>query len=199
MKNLLLCLPLFLSVVALASDKPKNDYTQEQLRPFLEAKTWTVFSLDPELIVDGKPLEDPFGAPVPGSKEQEVAPAPPKPKLPPDQVFHDYAILGRHALSVTPEMKLIIQDLDRAGQLWGGGVPACYWPRHGIRVVEGGRVHDLQICYQCVTALLFVGTEQVGVIHFAGDGLKSPQAPNPNALNAILKKAGIKLPPSPGQ
>jgi len=196
MKSPLRGMPLFLSVAALAADKPRIGYTQEQLRPFLEAKTWTVFSLDPELLVEGERQPDPFGAeaPVPGSKEPDPAPVKPKTKLPPDQVFHDYAILGEHTLPVTPEMKLIIQDLDRAGQLWneGVGVPACYWPRHGIRVVEGGSVYDLQICYQCITANLYVGKERVGGFHFLDRG---PQAPNPNALNAILKKAGVKLSP----
>ncbi|MES2594392.1 MAG: hypothetical protein V4662_03600 [Verrucomicrobiota bacterium] len=194
MKNLLRCL-LALSVGVLAADKPRLGHTPEQLRPFLEAKTWTVISLDPMEVIEGRqlPFDDPFGSPPPGSKEVEAAPASPKPKLKPDQIFHDYPILGKHTLPVTPEMRLIIQDLDRAGRLSGGdGMPACYFPRHGIRVVDGGRVYDLQICYQCSIANLYVGNERAGGFHFHD---KSPQAPNPNALNAILKKAGVKMSP----
>lgn len=195
MKSLLCCLPIFLAGVSLASDKLKNDYTLEQLRPFLEAKTWTVFSLDPDPWVEG--TNDPFAAPAPGSNEPATPPVEPKRKVSPDKEFHDYPILGQHILPVTPEMKLIIEDLDRAGQLWSGGVAACYFPRHGIRVVEGKHVYDLQVCYECFTAILIADSVRVGAIYFAGPGINSPQAPNPNALNALLKKAGVKLPPPP--
>ena len=180
-----------------AEDKPKNDYTQAQIRPFLEAKVWTVLSLDPDPWIEG--TNDPFStpAPPPGSKEPPPPTIEPKRKVTPDKEFHDYPILGQHTLTVTPEVRLIITDLDRAGQSWFGGVAGCYMPRHGIRVIEGGKNYDLQICYECFTAILFVDSKQVGAIYFASAANHTSTAPNANALNAIFRKAGVKLPPPP--
>ncbi len=187
----------FCSAHSFSADGPKLEYTEEHIRPYLEATTWTVFSLDPDPWVEN--TADPFAvAPAP-TDHSKPAPSTPEPKrkTTPAKEFHDYPILGQHTLSVTPEMRLIITDLDRAGRAWTGGVAACFMPRHGLRVIRDGKTHDLQICYECFTAILYENSEIVGHLFFASPPTLTPNAPNPNALNAIFRKYGVKLPPPP--
>ncbi len=192
-----LLLILALSRLALPEPPPhrSNEYSPAQLKPYLEATTWVVLSLEPDpwsIRRQGDPFIVP--APAPGSKEPPPPPSPPKkelPPLPPEKDFHDYEILGQVRVTVTPGLKGVITGLDHGGQQWEGAVAGCFSPRHGLRVVKEGVTYDLLICYECMSVALYEGGKEAGQIYMAGPG-----APKPTVLNAILDKAAVKRIPA---
>ncbi|MCB1211418.1 MAG: hypothetical protein KDK97_18980 [Verrucomicrobiales bacterium] len=157
----------------------------------MEAKEWILFSLEP-IAVTVAEGGDPFADPPKGTVKKEEPP--PKPPLDPDQIFHDYPILGQTKVVVTPELKTVITTLDEAGRHWGGAVAMCFNPRHGIRVIKGGKTYDLVICYECMAADLYADEKWIGSIFFATEaGL----LPRPAYLNGALMRAKVKLPDPP--
>lgn len=175
--------------------KPKNDYTQDQLRPYLSVMEWILYSLDPTPWAED--ANDPFGSPAPTAPEESkkllsAPPFKPKRKVSPDQEFHEYPILGQLHLRENEKLKYVIHALNTAGQNWMGGVASCFSPRHGIRVTYQGKVHDLVICYECSAASLYVDGKHAGFIKF----LTTPQfQATPYPLDGLLRKAGIKSVP----
>ncbi|WP_050029050.1 hypothetical protein [Verrucomicrobium sp. BvORR034] len=156
--------------------RPELSYKSEQLLPFYKATEWTLFSLSPKLVFADSP-SDP------------VVSAPNVPEL-----FYDHPILGKVATPITSDIKAIVADLDKSGKHWSGAVYACFSPRHGIRAVENGKVHDLLICYECASAEIYENSVQVGTIYLSSDHYDRNQN---ERFNAILIRAGIPtaLPP----
>lgn len=177
----------------------KNHYRASDLEPFLKATEWTIFSLSPGTLEEEEAeaaiIEPavPPGETKPRVREKEKI-AEPKPKPPPDHVFHDHRILGQTKVTVTPELKTVITTLDEAGRHWNGAVAACFFPRHGIRVTVDGETCDLLICYECMGAEIFRGEKSVGEIAFATDLRLMPR---PAFLNGALVRAKVRLPPPP--
>lgn len=177
--------------------KPKNDYSPDQLQPYLSVEKWTLYSLDP--MPWAEDANDPFSAPAPTDPEEikkqpSKPPAEPKRKVSPDQEFHQYPILGQFDLQENEKLRYVIHALNTAGQNWSGAVAGCFSPRHGIRVMWKGKKHDLVICYQCSSADLYVDDASVGSIKF----LTTTQfEATPYPLDGILRKAGIKRAPAP--
>ncbi|WP_346334119.1 hypothetical protein [Prosthecobacter sp. SYSU 5D2] len=177
----------------------KNAYKTEYLRPYLEAEEWILYSLDPYPWRRNEG-EDLFNKPppLPGSEEAQKTksntepPGEPKRKVPPDQEFHNFPILGKLVMQENEKLRYVIQALDTAGQNWMGAVAGCFSPRHGIRVMREGTIHDLVICYQCSSAVLYVNGKHVGGIYFA---TTLELDPSPDVLDGILRKAGIKRTP----
>jgi hypothetical protein len=172
----------------------KNHYRASDLAPFNNATEWNIFSLDP---MPWEEMPDPFGSPAPKSGESDKKspePKEPKRKVSPEQEFHGYPILGQTKVALTDQLKTVISTIDESGRHWTGGVAACFNPRHGIRVIKNGESHDLLICYECFSAILFRGSKQTGVIHFATDPRLTPR---PAYLNGALIRANVKMPPPP--
>lgn len=166
----------------------KNHYRANDLAPFSNAAEWIIFSLDPMPLEENS---DPFAAPIPTGDELAKKP---KRKVPPEQEFHGYLILGQTKVAVTDQLKTVISTIDESGRHWTGGVAACFIPRHGIRVTKNGESHDLLICYECLSAILFRGSKQTGIIHFSTDPRLIPR---PAYLNGALIRAKVKMPPPP--
>lgn len=193
----LLCLLFISSAAAWGLDKPipqENGYKSSDLAPFLQAAEWTIFSLDP--LPPGRG-DNPFAelAPAPGEKPKPAPKSVPVPKPAPEQLFHNYLILGQTTAAVTPNLKTVITTLDEAGRLWTGAVAGCFNPRHGIRVTtKDSTVLDIIICYECSRALLYRGDKHIGTLHFV---VEPQHAPRPAFLNGALLRAKAKMPPSP--
>ena len=163
--------------------KAANGYKSEQLLPYLQATEWTLYSLypDPWNIQDSG---DPFAEPAGVSK----SPADAKKLTAPKEVFHDHAVLGQLQLKENEKLRYAVTALDASGKNWQNGVAACFWPRHGIRIVHEGKRHDLLICYECSRALLFIEDKSVGIIHMNPE----PQfQATPYSLDGLLNKAKI--------
>ena len=171
----------------------KNHYRADDLALFSSAAEWTIYSLDPW---PWEEVDDPFGTPAPANGEpaKTAAPEKPKRKVPPEQEFHGYPILGQTKVAVTDTLKTVISTMDESGRHWDGGVPACFSPRHGIRVIKNGETYDLLICYECLSAKIFRGSESIGTVYF---DQRPGMAPRPAFLNGALIRAKVKMPPPP--
>ena len=77
-----------------------------------------------------------------------------------DGLFHRYPVLGQ--IEVTDAR----QRAELAGSLRAAMIRkdttrlACFWPRHGIRTVERGRVIDYLICFECGNAIAYEGKRE---------------------------------------
>ena len=168
----------------------KNHYKAADLLAFTKATEWTIFSLDP---MPQDLEEDPFATPAPADgKAAEIKP--PKKKVPPEHGFHGFPVLGQTKVTVSDELKSVISTIDEAARHWTGSVAACFRPRHAIRVVSDGIVHDLVICFECMSADLYRANKKVGSIDFVTD---ARWLPRPALLNSALIRAKVKMPPPP--
>ena len=62
--------------------------------------------------------------------------------------FHDIPVLGKVEIKDAAKRKEIIDALN-VSKAEGRGVAKCFYPRHGVRLVEGGREVDHLICFEC--------------------------------------------------
>ncbi len=168
----------------------KNHYRAADLLPFSKATEWTILSLDPMPWDIG---DDPFATPAP-SDGKPVEVKPPKKKVPPEQEFHGFPILGQAKVTVTEDLRTVISTLDEAGRHWTQAVAACFSPRHGIRVTSEGVIYDLVICYECMSADIYRADKKIGAIYFVTD---ARWLPRPAFLNGALIRAKVKMPPPP--
>jgi hypothetical protein len=186
----LICtLALAFFACASAGERESQDYTKEQLQPYLEAQSWTFYSLDPmpwAMASQLDPFAVPAGEPVPPK-------LPEKPKPAPDKLFHDYPILGKVELRDAERLRYVVQSLDNAGQHSTDVRAGCFDPRHGIRVNRDGVVHDLLICYECFAVSIYEGHRLVGFIPL---NTSAQHTATPHMLNGSLKRAGIPLKPT---
>jgi hypothetical protein len=107
---------------------------------------------------------------------------------PPDkELLYEFPVLGR--VSITdPELQrrvvtAVKQDLDSSN----GERYLCFYPRHVLRVVEGGRTIDLVICFQCNDYHVYVDGKP------AKARTRSVDKNSQELLNKILTDAGIPL------
>ena len=174
------------SCLAAESKKSKavNEYKSEQLRPYLQATEWTLYSLHPAPW-NIQESRDPFAQPA-GASE---SPADAKKLTAPKEVFHEHAVLGQLQLKENEKLRYVVTALDVfSGKNWQNGVAGCFWPRHGIRIVHESKRHDLLICYECSRTLLFIEDKRVGMIHMNSE----PQfQATPYPLDGLLNKAKI--------
>jgi len=105
--------------------------------------------------------------------------------LPPGESFHGYPVLGK--VEVTdPVGRREVATALRAGLSEREMARACFWPRHGVRVTEGGRTADYLICFECCQLEVYDGGSKK--VWTTG---RSPQG----ALNRYLTAAGLPLAP----
>ena len=62
--------------------------------------------------------------------------------------FHGLLVLGKVDIKDAPTQRRILEALDKS-KAQGDGIAKCFYPRHGVRVVDGGRETDYLVCFQC--------------------------------------------------
>lgn len=122
----------------------------------------TLYSIDPTEIAAGKEPE-------------------------PGELFHRHLVLGKIDIADAAARRQIVSSV-KSGVARGNPfvAKACFWPRHGIRAVSGGRTVDLLICFQCDSVAVYRG-ETV-----ASDPISDSPKP---LLNEYLTSAGVPLAP----
>lgn len=153
-------------------------YQSDQLLPFFQATEWTLFSLSPRRVYSEE-----------SSATSEIS-------RPDPDLFYERPALGKITTPVTADIRSIVTDLDNAGRHWSGAVAACFSPRHGVRAVVEGTVHDLLICYECASAEIYRDSVQVGTIYLSSDHYDGKQN---ERFNTILTAAGIPIDLPPQQ
>lgn len=139
-------------------DARRNRLPSSTVRVLDNAEEFVLYSLDPPMYRDPK-------------------------AEPPQELFHDYAVLGKAEISQTTVRKELLKALYAGIAEADGRAPRCFNPRHGIRASFRGESVDVVICFECsriesyATRTKFVYTSQ------------SPQP----KFDEVLKKAGVPL------
>jgi hypothetical protein len=98
--------------------------------------------------------------------------------------FHGYAILGSTIVTDQTARDRIATTLRQHINNSGGAL--CFDPHHGIRIISGGTLHDLVLCYECFH------------VHIYSPGLvarKLNLSGKPDYLDNILTAANVPLAP----
>jgi acyl-CoA thioesterase I len=100
--------------------------------------------------------------------------------------FHGYTVLGKVDVTSPTERTAIFaavqQDLDEG---YKHGAFGCFEPRHGVRIVRGGKTYDYVLCFHCLNANEFVDDRFVSDQTMSGSSRP--------IIDAHLKAAGIPL------
>ncbi|WP_265592529.1 hypothetical protein [Verrucomicrobium sp. BvORR034] len=100
-----------------------------------------------------------------------------------DETLHGYKILGQTPLD-KEQSRQVAEELYRAQKASDGSSVRCFVPRHAVRTVAAGHIHDFLICYQCYQVYWFQDGTQVATVTVEG---------SPRFLNKLLQDAGIPL------
>ncbi|MCZ7648893.1 MAG: hypothetical protein M5U26_27160 [Planctomycetota bacterium] len=111
----------------------------------------------------------------------------------PKDAFHGYAVLGQTEVKEAETRKELLAAFKKGVEENQGEMAKCFEPRHGIRVKDGETTHDLVICFECLQVLSYRDAKEEREQHFLVSA--SPQP----AFDAVLKAAGVKLAPKPGE
>ena len=124
-------------------------------RALVQCSQLTLFSLDPAAVEDGSPV----------------------PRL------EGFRILGQTVLTDQNRIQ-VIQAVHGDIARWNGDMALCFYPRHGIEVINEDVHYHFLICYECSALEVFGPAGPPTVIGIAGSG---------DTFNKILKAAGISL------
>jgi hypothetical protein len=104
-----------------------------------------------------------------------------------EEVFHQYAVLGKVEITDPAERSAIVAALQQAVVWPDAEAPAgSFQPRHALRARENGQTIDIAICFPCRQ------------YHRYGEGPGSYSAISKSAepvLNRYLQGAGVSLAP----
>jgi hypothetical protein len=102
-----------------------------------------------------------------------------------DGRFHGYRILGVADVAEGPERVGLLDALQDGMNRAPECGAACFFPRHGLRVVMGKSCTDYLICFECSWVHVYGGTDTGGPISAA------PR----ERFSATLTAHGVPLPP----
>jgi hypothetical protein len=157
MKRLSLLSVAALVVLAGRGAAADNEIPKEARAAFDKAEEFELYSLDPARDIGGAKAA----------------------------TLHGWKVLGKVTIKGA-DAKKVRQAVEKGVKDSDGSVAACFNPRHGIRVTDGKTTYDLVICYECLSASVFVGDDRVSSFLTA----RGPEG----TLNNVLKDAKVPLP-----
>jgi len=101
--------------------------------------------------------------------------------------FHGYRVLGQTDVGPGPERRRLLDALQD-GINRPGSPAACFFPRHGLRVIMGKAKTDYLICFHCSYVYIF----DQGRYEYQQELVST--APE-NVFNAVLTSHGVPVPP----
>jgi hypothetical protein len=101
--------------------------------------------------------------------------------------FHGYPVLGKVEVSDLGQRQHLIAALKDGVARNDVPPPSCFWPRHGLRVVENGKTVEYIICFECYQFDEFVGGKKLR--HGTISSAVQP------TFDAPLKAAGVPIAP----
>lgn len=103
----------------------------------------------------------------------------------PEQIHHDFIILGSTELVNAETRNSAITSLTDAVKNSDGSSALCFSPRHSLRVItSNGTIYDFVTCFECSQIVVYCGENRIG-----GAKIKGTQKP----LDEILTAAKIPL------
>jgi hypothetical protein len=70
-------------------------------------------------------------------------------KKPTEEVFHDYPVLGKVDIASPKDRTAILVAVKKGIANSDGEEMKCFWPRHGVRLTQGGKTIEYLICFEC--------------------------------------------------
>lgn len=111
----------------------------------------------------------------------------PEDEDPAGEKFQGYPILGQLEISDDALKTRIIEAIRKGLADSDGSLAGCFWPRHAIRSVTGGRTTDYVICFEC---------QQLEVYEDGSSRTVLPITRHPQKVfNELLNSANIPLAP----
>jgi hypothetical protein len=136
-----------------------------------KAESFELFSLDPDEI------------PADSADSSESGPSSAKKD---EQRFQIWPALGSTTITDKAQREKLIAALQKGVAENDGMAAACFNPRHGIRVKHAGKVYDVVICFECMSASTYVDNVR-------RKGFLVTRTPQPE-FDAVLKAANVPLP-----
>jgi hypothetical protein len=103
-------------------------------------------------------------------------------KTPTGEMFHDYPVLGKTDIADPRDRTAILVAVKKGIAQSDGTQAACFWPRHGVRLVQSGETIEYVICFECLQLNEYRD----------GDTKHEPTTRSPAAvLDEHLKSAGV--------
>ena len=103
-----------------------------------------------------------------------------------EEKFHNYPVLGKVEITDGGKRAEIAAALKDGMARTDVSRAACFWPRHAIRTVEGGRTTDFVVCFECNQLAVHNGTTRV---------VKTISREPLSVLNKHLTEANVPLAP----
>jgi len=99
--------------------------------------------------------------------------------------FHGWPIIGRTVVSDAGRKARLASEFAGAMKVFGPNDPraACFFPRHGIRVVHERNTYDFLICFECAQVKVYA----------SGNDLYQVGGGPEKILDQMLTAAGIPL------
>jgi hypothetical protein len=66
-----------------------------------------------------------------------------------EQLFHDYRVLRQVAIVSTADRQRIVEAVRRGIADSDGKMARCFFPRHGVGMIEDGKTVEYLICFEC--------------------------------------------------
>jgi hypothetical protein len=104
------------------------------------------------------------------------------------EAFRGWKVLGKTEVADAATRKRLAEAFVKGVSEYKEGPAKCFNPRHGVRATVGGKTAEFVICFECYQARVTAGGKDELVLVS-----RSPAA----AFDAVLRKAGVALPPGP--
>ncbi len=103
------------------------------------------------------------------------------------EVFHNQAVIGSTVIDDAAVRTELLDALDEGIAANDPNVAAaCFWPRHGIRVMYEGEQHEFVICFKCLRVHYYIDDDVYSSFGVA-------KIPKP-VFDKVLQDAGVPLP-----
>ena len=93
--------------------------------------------------------------------------------------MHGWNVLGDTAIKDSGTRTKLIAALKAGVAENDGAVAACFNPRHGIKVTDGGKTHDFVICFECYQVQWYIDGNKA-------DGFLITDSPQPTFDQALM-------------
>ena len=96
-------------------------------------------------------------------------------------------MLGEATLT-TPQSAVAIEAFRSAISSWKdtGSYPACFAPRHALRITSKGHKYDLLLCYECSGLEIFRDGEAIPSVSLGASG-------TPEVLDTLMTQEHIPI------
>jgi hypothetical protein len=71
-------------------------------------------------------------------------------KTPTGEMFHDHPVLGKTDIADPKDRTAILVAIKKGIAESDGDQAKCFWPRHGVRLVQSGKTIEYVICFECL-------------------------------------------------